>query len=383
MTEKRLNGQFFTTNSKYIFSGFSKFIKNKIATDPFAGNKDLIFWAKENGVKSIKGFDIDKNYIDSKLVYLNDSINFPKKYSFVITNPPYLHKNKATREVKEKYFQGNNSLFEDLYQISINSILDSEEGILIVPLNFLSAENSRRIRDIFFNKFQIISLNIFKKQVFKDTTYNVISFYYKKKEGSSEENIINATIFPSHKKAKLILNKKYNWQLGGEFFSVIKSFKNLLGIYRLTEDNLLNGEQEVRLAFNNIKNVKFYGVDKSFEKILRKNIIFLRAIDSKNGKKIQLEDIRNYKVHGLVGKSTSRNMAHLIFKEKIGLDTQKKLINYFNKELNKTRQNYFSLFLTNFRDNNRKRIGFNFTYKLLNYIYLTKFENDFTRQKSF
>ena len=76
---------------------------------------------------------------------------------------------------------GNNSQFEDLYQLSIKSILDSEEGILIVPLNFLSAKNSNKIRHIFFDKFKIISLNIFKEQVFKDTTYNVISFYYKKK----------------------------------------------------------------------------------------------------------------------------------------------------------------------------------------------------------
>lgn len=383
MTKKRLNGQFFTTRSSYILSGFSKYIKNKNTTDPFAGNKDLIFWAKKNGVKTIKGFDVDKNYTDNKLVFWNDSINSIKKYDFVITNPPYLHKNKATKEVKEKYFQGSNSSFEDLYQVSINSVLNSEEGILIVPLNFLSAENSKKIRHIFFNKFKIISLNIFKEQVFKDTTYNVISFYYKKKKNSSKKNTIDVRIFPEKEKIKLSLYEKYNWQLGGEFSSLIKSLKNLLGIYRLTENNLLNGKQKVKLAFNNIKNVKFYGIDKSFKEILRKNILFLRAIDSKNGKKIQLEDIRNYKVHGLVGKNTSRNMAHLIFKEKIDLDTQKKLINYFNKELNKTRQNYFSLFLTNFRDNNRKRIGFNFTYKLLNYIYLTKFKSDFTRQKSF
>ena len=30
------------------------------------------------------------------------------------------------------------------------------------------------------------------------------------------------------------------------------------------------------------------------KKLLEKNILFLRAIDSKNGKKIQLEDIREY-----------------------------------------------------------------------------------------
>ena len=162
---------------------------------------------------------------------------------------------------------------------------------------------------------------------------------------------------------------------------MINSTKNLLGIYRLTEKDLSAGDKKIKLAFNNIKDVKFYNIDSSTEKTLKENILFLRAIDSKNKKKIQLEDIRNYNVKGLVGKNSSRNMAYLIFKEKIDLGEQKKLIRYFNKELNKKRQNYLSLFLTNFRDNNRKRIGFGFAYKLINYIYSTRFENNFSKQK--
>lgn len=369
MTYKRLNGQFFTTNSDYILSGFSKYIKKKIATDPFAGNKDLIFWAKKNGVKKIIGFDIDKRYIDDKLVFLNDSINSVKKYDFVITNPPYLHKNKATKEVKEKYFKGDNSLFEDLYQVSIKSILDSNEGILIVPLNFLSAENSKKIRDIFFNKFQIISLNIFKEKVFEDTTYNVISFYYKKAEKQNDKNVVNTTIFPDKKVVRVILDKKNHWQIGGEFINLINSTNNSLGIYRLTEKHLTSGKKKVKLAHNNIKDIKTYQVNESIERLLKNNILFLRAIDSKNGKKIQLEDIRDYDVNGLVGKNTSRNMAYLLIRDGLDINTQKKIITYFNKELKQNRERYLSLFLTNFRDNNRKRISFDFAYKLINYIY--------------
>jgi len=372
MTNKRLRGQFFTTNSDYILKGFSKYIKNKEVTDPFAGDKDLILWATKNGVKRIKGFDIDPKYIDNKSVFKNDSINCPKKYEFVLTNPPYLYKNKATKEVKDKYFKEENSQFEDLYQVSINAILNSDEGILIVPLNFLSAENSRRIRSLFFNRFKIVSLNIFKEQVFEDTTYNVISFYYRKRRGEADKNIINATILPDNKKVGLVLNRKYDWQLGGEFSSAINSVKNSLRVYRLTEKHLLNGRREIKLAYNNIKNIRVYKLDKSIAEKLMHNIIFLRAIDTKNGKKIQLEDIRNYGVHGLVGKNTSRNMASLLLKEDVDLKIQEKLIVHFNKELNHFRNKHLSLFLTNFRDNYRKRISFNFAYKLLNYIYLNK-----------
>ena len=119
-------------------------------------------------------------------------------------------------------------------------------------------------------------------------------------------------------------------------------------------------------------------MSQNIKKILDKNILFLRAIDSKNGRKIQLEDIRKYNVLGLVGKNTSRNMAHLIFKQEIPIKKQEALIQRFNQELNRNREKYFSFFLTNFRDNNRKRISFDLTYKFLNYLYQEEYAKQST-----
>ena len=366
---KRQFGQFFTTNSNYILQGLEIFVKNKEITDPFAGNQDLIKWCRANHCKKVVGFDCDKKYVDDKNVFYNDSINYPDRYKFICTNPPYLHKNKADKKIKEKFFSGNHSSFEDLYQVSIFSILNCEEGILIVPLNFLCAENSQKIRNLFFDKFEIVKLNIFSEQVFKDTTYNVISFYFRRKKDNSEKIKIPATIFPEKKQIIFTIERKYGWQFGGDFINRIKNTQNHLGIFRLTEDYLKSGEYEVELAFQNIKNKKPLHINKDIKKLIENNILFLRAIDSKNGKKIQLEDIRKYGVAGLVGKSTSRNMAHLIFREEIPIDDQKKLMKQFNKELNRERNKYLSFFLTNFRDNNRKRISFELTYKFLNYLY--------------
>ena len=301
--KKRNFGQFFTTNSDYILQGFGDFIKNKEVSDPFAGNRDLLNWAKNNKCKKFIGFDCDKNYIDEKNVFFNDSINSPKDYKFVCTNPPYLHKNKAAKEIKGKFFSGKNSQFEDLYQASISSILNCDEGIIIVPLNFLCAENSKKIRELFFAKFKIIKLNIFSEQVFDDTTYNVISFYFKRKQKISDKNIIDAVIYPENIKIKLTLEKKYGWQFGGDFICKIKNIKNDLGVFRLTEDYLKSGEYEVEIALQNIKDKKILKISDDIKKLLEKNILFLRAIDSKNGKKIQLEDIRKYKIAGLVGKT--------------------------------------------------------------------------------
>ena len=369
IVKKRDLGQFFTTNSDYILQGLNQFVKNKEITDPFAGNQDLLRWAKLNNCKKIIGFDCDQKYVDGKNVLLNDSINYPKNYKFVCTNPPYLHKNKAAKEIKDKFFCGKNSSLEDLYQVSVLSILNCDEGILIVPLNFLCAENSNKIRKSFFEKFEIIKLNIFSEQVFDDTTYNVVSFYFKKRQQNYEKNIIDATIYPENKKIKLILERVYDWQIGGDFVHNIKNVKNNLGVFRLTEDYLKSGEYKVEIALQNIKDKKILNISDDIKRLLERNILFLRAIDSKNGKKIQLEDIRKYKIAGLVGKNTSRNMAHLIFKKEISIDKQIELMYKFNNELSKNRDKYLSFFLTNFRDNNRKRISFDMTYKFLNLIF--------------
>jgi hypothetical protein len=372
---KKQLGQFFTTNSDYILQGFERFVENKEITDPFAGNQDLFVWAKKNNCKKIIGFDCDKKYVDDKKVYYNDSINSPKKYKFVLTNPPYLHKNKADKKTKDKFFSNEYSFFEDLYQVSIFSILNSEQGILIVPLNFLCAENSKRIRNLFFEKFEIVKLNIFSQQVFEDTTYNVVSFYYKKKKNISDRNKISAIIFPEKEKINFIIEKKFGWQIGGDFLNRIRAAKNSLKVFRLTEDFLKFGNYETKMALQNVKEIKNFCIHKNTKNVLEKNILFLRAIDNKNGKKIQLEDIREYNILGLVGKSTSRNMAHLIFGKEVPIKEQQEMMAKFNQELNRNRKKYFSFFLTNFRDNGRKRISFDFVYKFLNYLYEQKHSN--------
>ena len=62
-------------------------------------------------------------------------------------------------------------------------------------------------------------------------------------------------------------------------------------------------------------------------------------------------------------------MAHLIFKKEVSINEQIELMKKFNNELSVNREKYLSFFLTNFRDNNRKRISFDLVYKFLNLIY--------------
>jgi len=360
-------GQFFTTNASYILHGFEKYIADKSVADPFAGNADLIRWAGGYNPKSIVGYDIDSRYIDNKTVFKNDSLKNPKAYDFVLTNPPYLYINKMNADKRGVFA---NSKHTDLYHVALQQIMTANEGIVIVPVNFLSADNAKYIRDIFFEKFTIKQINYFTEAVFHDTTYNVIAFYFCEKEQGVDAVKIPMYIFPEGIKREIFLEKKYHWQIGGEFLNTIKKQGNTLGVRRLVEADLSAGNTPITLANNHLKDIRSYNLGDNIAKKIRENIILLKAIDTgTDGGRICLEDVRKYNIDGLVSIPTSRNQVFLIFENPVSIAVQQKLIELFNQEISTAREKYFSLFMTNYRDKNRKRISFRFAYKLLNYLY--------------
>lgn len=343
----------------------------------------MLNWALKNKAGSVRGFDVDSNFFKRGAITIahNDSITHPRRYKFVITNPPYLNVNKASAETKEKYF--SKLSFEDLYQISLASVMSSEEGIVIVPINFLSAENSQKIRKLFFSRFDIVKMNYFKQQVFTDTTYNVIAFYYKTRNKNLGHFSIETTVFPEEESVSIKLEEKFSWSIGGEFLTNLKNQENTLGIYRLTEDHIKRGPVKIPVAYNHINNKKIVAISEDLNRLIRSNIVLLRAIDSGTEcGKIKLENIKNYGVECLISKPSSRNMIYLISRVPLGINEQLFLIEEFNNEINKRREEYLSLFLTNFRDNDRKRASFDFVYKLLNYLYCAKIKKEFKAQPS-
>jgi len=366
-TPKQQFGQFYTRNTAYILQGFNKFIRGKNITDPFAGAGDLLKWAR-TGASSVIGYDIDKTKSDSTLVFYNDSLQNPKKYEFILTNPPYLYQNK----MKDKTLL-QNSKHTDLYQLSLEKIMNSEEGIVIVPVNFLSAENSKYIRELFLARFEIKKVNYFSGRAFEDTTYNVIAFYYKKKKVPANKMNMDFTIYPQKKHSGITLYQRYNWQIGGEFLAEINACSNKLRISRLEEDDLQEGNHTIKAAYNNLDRIREFNVNGSVLSKIKKNIVVLKAIDSgsENGK-ICLDDIRKYNLDALVSIKTSRHQIQLLFPETVSIKEQEKIIELFNREIEDKRNCYHSLFMTNYRDKDRKRISFNFAYNLVNYLYFNR-----------
>ena len=365
---KAQRGQFFTTNAADILRGFEPFVAGKTVTDPFAGSGDLLNWAKQNGAKSVKGYDIDSAYIDNETVFENDSLTNPKRYDFVVTNPPYLYQNKmADNALLAK------SKHTDLYQLALEKLTNSKAGIVIVPINFLSAKNARYVRRMFFEKFVIKHAVYFTQQVFADTTYNVVAFYYEEKTEKADEFVFDLMLFPMKKTLSVLLEKRFDWQIGGDFLSVAESTPNTLKIARIEQSDVKTGGIEAHLALNHLENIESAFVSAETKALFARNIVILKAIDTgTDSGKIRLEDRRKYGIDALISLKTSRNQIELLFPASVSVAEQERLITAFNTVLNDARERYFSLFMTNFRDHDRKRVSFGFVYRLLNALYFSK-----------
>lgn len=367
MTFKKDLGQFFTTNSDYILQGFEDVVKDKVVMDPFAGGGNLLKWAEKNGAISISGLDIDPKLISAQ-IKLNDSLTCIPNVSFNITNPPYLANNKMTPKQKaNRPMEG----YEDLYLLSMKRLIESDpnEGIIIIPVNFFSAENSDALRKEFLTKFSVMRVNYFREQVFEDTTYNVVAIYYVKKTAPSLSQKIEITSFPNGDKKTFDLEEKYNYRIAGKELHKFLTTKQTK-VIRLTESHMKKntGDRKVSALFNDKKTVQEYAVSSTFKKRIKSNILLLNCIDTNASEDgwISLEDVRNIGYECLVGKNTSRNIAYVILPD-VPLEDQERIIPLFNKQLNHLRKKYNSLFLTNFRDNDRKRVSFEFCYKLISY----------------
>ena len=342
---KQILGQFYTTNQEYILQGIKipNDIKNII--EPFTGNGDLItFIEKEqekNNVKYIiECYDIEpkKNYITKR-----DTINNPPDYKnkYLITNPPYLARNKSKDKTLFDKYDVN-----DLYKCVIKDILTNIclGGIFIIPLNFWS---SIRLADIelrktFLEKYDVILLNIFEETVFDDTTYTICSFQFELKKNNNNSNKLNIVVYPSKTIIKTELNDNNNFMIGGDIYNL--KLKNTYKITRLTKKNKAKSNTNilVKCIDDNIKSQ-----------------IGLSFVDDKD---IYIDDTPN---------QTARTYATLIIEPKIEKDKQKQLITKFNKYLEEHRKKYNSLFLTNYRESKdiaRKRISFDLVYSICEYI---------------
>ena len=342
MTTKQKLGQFYTTNYDYILQNLYIPENIKKIIEPFAGNGDLLNFIKNKDNYKIECYDIEpkKDYIIKKNTILDPpDIN----NSFILTNPPYLARNKSNdKELFDKYKTN------DLYKCFIEILILNEclGGILIVPLNFICSirKNDIDLRKKFISKYNIITLNIFEEQVFEDTTYTICSFQFEKKEQEQEKEI-KVYIYPSNIGFNIKLNKNNNYTIGGDIYNLVQNDK-----YKID------------------RATKLYDNTDNFTNILVKCID--DNINNKIGLKIVDDKIRDKYIDN-TPKLSARSYAILVIKPKITIIQQEKLVELFNNFLNEKRDNCNSLFLSNYRESKdiaRKRISFTLVYEICNYL---------------
>ena len=343
---KHAHGQYFTTNQKYILQNLS--IPNNIVNliEPFAGNADLLQFIEEENHEEKSKYTIECFDIEPKRDFIvkRDTIQNPPVYEnkFIITNPPYLARNKSKdKQLFDKYD------VNDLYKCFMKEILSNKAmgGIIIIPLNFWSSIRKADIelRKAFLDIYDIVHLNIFEEQVFDDTTTTVCSFQFSvKAPNKMTNNTIPISIYPTNVKISTILNDANNYMIGGEIYNL--KTKNHYKISRLTSKNRSS----------------------------RNTNILVKCIDDNENSKIGLSFVNDADLYiDETPNQSARTYCTLIIEPSITIETQQKIVEQFNTFLESNRTKYHSLFLTNYRESKdiaRKRISFDLVYQIVEYI---------------
>ena len=334
-------GQFFTTRYEHILQNMNIPTNDQIIIEPFAGECDLMNFLKNKSLYTIEYYDIDPKF---DFIIKQDTLKNPPIYKnkYIITNPPYLARNK--NKEKSIYDQYN---LNDLYKCFIKTIIldPCNGGIIVIPVNFLCSirKNDILLRKQFLQLYTINHINIFEEQVFEDTAYSVCSLQFELKTNTLLNQNINCSIYPSGNNIQFILNEKNNYTIGGEIYKLnIISDNKISRATKLTEDSSC------------ITN------------------IVLKAIDDNSNNKIQLKIVEDEsKYIDNTDNLSCRTYASLVIKPMLSLEKQTELVANFNSKLDEYRLKYNSLFLTNYRESSdiaRKRISFDCAFKLCSHL---------------
>ena len=157
-------GQFFTKETLWLKPQVIDFIKSckcTAAYDPYAGGGDLLS-AATNVLEFSKTIGLD---IDSTLKWeINDSlVKIPHvDNAIIITNPPYIAKQSASRKKIDLSNYFNSSIYDDVYLIALDKMLEAQNYVVaIIPESFINSSYKQ--------KSKINSITILEENPFEDT----------------------------------------------------------------------------------------------------------------------------------------------------------------------------------------------------------------------
>lgn len=332
-------GQYYTTNYDYILEDFIIPTSVNKIIEPFAGEGHLTLFCRNQINSTIEEYDIEPK---KDLIIKRDTLINPPSYleSYIITNPPYLARNKSKDKAIFDIYNEN-----DLYKCFMRNLINNScnGGILIIPLNFISSirRSDIDLRRDFINKYHIEKVRVFEEQVFDDTPIIVCVLQFSNKKTNTDTLF---EIYPKKKTFQTNLNKDYNFTIGGEIYNLNHSGN--IQVERLTKNN-----QES-------KNTN----------------ILLKCIDDNNENRLGLlfkENDQDLFID-CTEKLSARAYATLIITPVLDREQQKELVLRFNNYVNEKRERYHSLFLTNYRESKdsfaRKRISMSLAYNIVKHL---------------
>ena len=170
--------------------------------------------------------------------------------------------------------------------------------------------------------------------MFDETTYNVCSFAFKKNNNIEQDIDIFIYDKELREKKRIKVSKQFNYRIGGDFFEELSKVKVLFS--RLTIDKPQNPTN-----------------------------ISVICIDSKDSLFHFYFDNNHY-----YGKKSDRNLATLSSDLVLTEEIEKEMVKKANEMILDFRNKMGNLVFTNFRDRNRKRIGFTEAYQIMSKVYM-------------
>ena len=366
---KRALGQFFTTNFAYILTGLRVPADTVRVVEPFCGEGHLLRFLADPAALAVERYDLDPKTPDTER---RDSIMDPPDYAgaFVLTNPPYLARNKSADKAPfDKY--GTN----DLYKCFIAELTrrPCAGGIVVVPLNFWCSVRKADValRAAFLARYAVARINVFEERVFEDTSYTVCAFQFAlaplertiqspsatppeivqlplaPREADAPPLAIPVVVFPSMLEISAQLSAANSYLIGGDIYRL--PVKGRYRVSRLTS-----------------KNVGDMGASRT--------TLRAKCIDDSLLKCIALEVVSVADADAYVDTTpgqTARTYALLAVEPPISAETQALVAARINALLSARRAEARSLFLSNFRESKdvaRKRISFDLVYRIVEHV---------------
>lgn len=343
---KKNKGQFYTTQAEYILEGLPTPLDSEVRAsgirciiEPFAGQGDLLTWLERFPCSlPIEAYDIEPK---KEEILQRDTLLSPPNYkdAWVLTNPPYLARNKSdAKEVFDVYDTN------DLYKCFLTSLVKGEckGGIVIIPAGFFFSPRDIdvRCRHEFMSKYKILKVKYFEETVFEDTTTTIVAVSFEKSPTPLTEQWVEWEMLPSKEKRVFPMCSTYDWIIGGDIYHI--PVPTGIKVRRHVEGQKLRVQEQ-------------------------QTYMTLNALDSGTREgRISLQYKKDYVYPA---KECSRTYATLRITGKIlSEEEQIQLCTRFNAYIEEKRKDTWSLFLPQFRESKeyaRKRIPFELAYRIL------------------